>query len=403
MQNLISTLISILLINIGFAQNSWTLIQTFNGNIGRIVFKDSVNGFLTSGSKILRTTDVGVTWSELTIQNLNASIANIIFVNNNFGIGVGGSGTIIISTDGGGNWISKNIGSTDNLKSICVTNNGNLFACSYGKKIFKSVDNGENWNSQEVAAYILSDIAFVNDNIGFGVGLYNTSIKTTDGGETWFAIPPIIQDRSMFAITFINENIGYVVGGSEISKTTDGGNSWVLKYDAGGSQLNDITTYKGSTAWVVGSDKILKTTNAGENWSRQSFSPYHYLYSAYCVDSLTAFAIGGEGSLYKTTNGGVISGNKKDISNPESFQLYQNYPNPFNPLTTISYSIPEGQIIELKVHDLFGNEVAELVNEYKNAGSYSVSFNANNLSSGLYYYRIKAGSFVQTKKLVLLK
>lgn len=403
MRKVITIMFFISISNLGLAQNSWNLIQTFNEELSCVIFKDSLNGFLGSGSKILRTTDGGVTWNELTIQNLNVSISKIIFVNNDFGIGVGGGGTIIISTDGGGNWISKNIGDTENLKSICVSNNGILFACSYGNKIYKSTDNGENWNSKETEAFILSDIAFVNDNIGFGVGLYNTSIKTTDGGETWFSIPPIIQGRSMFAIKFINQSVGYVVGGSEITKTTDGGNNWIPKYNTGGAQLNDITTFEENIAWVVGSDKILKTNNAGENWSLQSFSPYHYLLSSNCVDSLICFAIAGEGSLYKTTDGGGITSVENDISMIENYRLYQNYPNPFNPVTIISYSIPESQIIELKVYDLVGNEVIELVNEYKNAGSYTVNFNANNLSSGIYFYKIKAGRFIQTKKLVLLK
>ena len=88
---------------------------------------------------------------------------------------------------------------------------------------------------------------------------------------------------------------------------------------------------------------------------------------------------------------------------PSNFTLYQNYPNPFNPATTISYSIPtEGKVI-IKVFNLLGREVAELVNEEKGAGSYQVSFNASSLSSGVYFYRIRAGDFVQTKKMILLK
>jgi photosystem II stability/assembly factor-like uncharacterized protein len=403
MRKVIAIVFFISIPNLGLAQNSWNLIQTFNEDLSCVVFKDSLNSFLGSGSKIWRTTDGGINWNELTIQNLNVSISKIIFVNNDFGIGVGGSGTIIMSTDGGGNWISKNIGDTENLKSICVSNNGSLLACSYGNKIYKSIDNGESWNSKETEAFILSDIAFVNENIGFGVGLYNTSIKTTDGGETWFSIPPIIQNRSMFAIKFINQSIGYVIGGSEITKTTDSGDSWSPKYNAGGAQLNDITTFGEDIAWVVGSDKILKTINGGDNWTQQTFSPYHYLLSVNCINSLICFAIGGEGSLYKTTDGGGVTSVNDNISMINNYHLYQNYPNPFNPVTIITYSIPESQIVELKVYDLIGNEVAEIVNEYKNVGSYSISFNANNLSSGIYFYKIRAGRFVQTKKLVLLK
>ncbi len=93
---------------------------------------------------------------------------------------------------------------------------------------------------------------------------------------------------------------------------------------------------------------------------------------------------------------------------PVKFELYQNYPNPFNPTTTIEYSIPTVETrhalsVQLKIYDILGREVAELVNEKQAAGNYSVQFNAANLSSGVYFYRIKAGNFVQTKKMVLIK
>ena len=88
---------------------------------------------------------------------------------------------------------------------------------------------------------------------------------------------------------------------------------------------------------------------------------------------------------------------------PTEFSLAQNYPNPFNPTTSIEYSVMNNDYVSLKVYDILGNEVATLVNEQKSAGKYEVKFNANNLASGMYIYRIKAGEFTQTKKLILMK
>ncbi|MBE0538438.1 MAG: T9SS type A sorting domain-containing protein [Ignavibacterium sp.] len=85
------------------------------------------------------------------------------------------------------------------------------------------------------------------------------------------------------------------------------------------------------------------------------------------------------------------------------FKLSQNYPNPFNPRTKISWQSPVGSHQTLKVYDVIGNEVATLVNEYKPAGMYNVQFTMNNLASGIYFYRLQAGSFVQTKKMLLIK
>ena len=88
---------------------------------------------------------------------------------------------------------------------------------------------------------------------------------------------------------------------------------------------------------------------------------------------------------------------------PKDFALYQNYPNPFNPRTKISYSIKDEGFVTLKVYDVLGNEVATLVDELRNAGSYEVDFDASQLSSGVYFYKLQAGDFVQAKKMLLMK
>jgi hypothetical protein len=88
---------------------------------------------------------------------------------------------------------------------------------------------------------------------------------------------------------------------------------------------------------------------------------------------------------------------------PESFELSQNYPNPFNPSTDIRFQVPAVGNVKLAVYDLLGREVAVLVNEKKESGSYQVTFNANNLASGVYMYRLQAGSFVEARKMLLIK
>ena len=91
------------------------------------------------------------------------------------------------------------------------------------------------------------------------------------------------------------------------------------------------------------------------------------------------------------------------LLSPDSYNLAQNYPNPFNPVTTIKYSIPESGNVSLKVYDILGNEVASLVNEEKGPGVYSVTFDASKLSSGVYLYKLQAGSFTESKKMLLMK
>ncbi|MCW8961442.1 MAG: T9SS type A sorting domain-containing protein, partial [Ignavibacteriaceae bacterium] len=82
---------------------------------------------------------------------------------------------------------------------------------------------------------------------------------------------------------------------------------------------------------------------------------------------------------------------------------FQNYPNPFNPSTTIRFSIINPDVVKIKIYDVLGREVKTLVNEFKQAGTYEIQFNASSLASGIYLYRIESGNFVQTKKMILLK
>ncbi len=99
----------------------------------------------------------------------------------------------------------------------------------------------------------------------------------------------------------------------------------------------------------------------------------------------------------------TITGVDDKTNTPNSFTLYQNYPNPFNPATTIKYSIPNSNMVSIKVFDILGKEVTTLVNEQQNSGIHEVTFNAENLSSGTYFYQLKCGEFTETKKFLLIK
>jgi hypothetical protein len=101
----------------------------------------------------------------------------------------------------------------------------------------------------------------------------------------------------------------------------------------------------------------------------------------------------------------LTSSSKEAKDNPieKTFQLCQNFPNPFNPTTTISYSIPELSNVTIKVYDVLGGEVAALVNEEKPEGNYEIDFTGHNLSSGIYFYTLRAGSYIESKKMILIK
>ncbi|MCO6446366.1 MAG: T9SS type A sorting domain-containing protein [Ignavibacteriota bacterium] len=113
----------------------------------------------------------------------------------------------------------------------------------------------------------------------------------------------------------------------------------------------------------------------------------------------------GQDSLFVLYNTGNVSGISEENFQqiPENFSLSQNYPNPFNPSTTIRFELPESDIVTLKIFNILGEEVSTLVNTELKAGKHEYQFNANNLSSGIYFYRIQAGSFTETKKMILIR
>lgn len=149
------------------------------------------------------------------------------------------------------------------------------------------------------------------------------------------------------------------------------------------------------------------------------FNGYNYITSAWCeVWDINQWENGDGDIIFKNPDGmttgfytNELDAYYSDITNTGStpfslsteYLLYQNYPNPFNPTTQINYSIPKAELVTLKVYDILGNEAAVLVNEEKTAGKYSINFNAGNLSSGVYFYRLKAGNYSSTKKLILMK
>ena len=112
---------------------------------------------------------------------------------------------------------------------------------------------------------------------------------------------------------------------------------------------------------------------------------------------------GGYSGNGRFCNGTVDVGSEEDTQALKEFSLSQNYPNPFNPVTIISYQLPKTGFVTLKVYDVLGNDVVTLVNEEKPAGNYNINFDASELPSGVYYYKIRAGNYVETKKMMFLK
>ena len=186
---------------------------------------------------------------------------------------------------------------------------------------------------------------------------------------------------------------------------------WFSQISGTATRLYGISFTDANTGTAVGENgRILRTTNGGTNWTLQTSGITTNLFSVSFTDANTGTAVGENGRIHRTINGGVTFVNQVSSEIPERFSLYQNYPNSFNPATKINFDIPKNGYVTLKVYNLLGKEVQTLVSRDLKSGSYTVDFNASKLTSGVYFYRLQAtpkdgqaGDFVETRKMVLVK
>ncbi len=422
MKNLSLLFIAFLLLNFTtLAQEGW--FEQTNGtisNLNAVHFIDDYNGFAVGDNGVfLSTTNGGDSWN---IQNIAESyeyLLDVYFTDINNGIVVGYGrlrpywGLLLHTTDGGVNWIKKAWpwGAIHSVYFIDANMGwavGNYPLASF---IRKTTDGGTTWEFHNIdtTENALYSVYFSDQDTGWVVGAESTIRKTTDGGTTW--IPQTIgTTKDLFSVHFIDQNIGWIVGGSDSSgtgiiyKTTDGGTNWTNQ-PGNFETLHSVQFINQNIGWAVGlAGMIIYTSDGGMNWIPQtSGTIVDALNSVYFVDANTGWAVGLGGTILKTTTGGIVSVEEEFDEIPTAYNLSQNYPNPFNSSSVIRYSVPQSSKVVIKVFDILGREIETLVNEEKPVGSYEVEFDATALPSGIYFYRLQAGDFVETKKMVLMK
>ncbi len=340
------------------------------GYFNSVVLKDSA-GFVAGGAgTILSTTNQGVDWEihkSGTANNLNG-----INFHDSTALAVGDSGLILRSTNMGVSWTPVQSGTNWGLQSIAMVDDDTMIIVGgepyidKGGLILRSTDKGISWtNILGVTPFIINRVA-VYENVAVAVSLRGIIYVSTNYGRTWTQRSLGIQD-DLYGIALGSKGNGIICTGSGgVYSTSDTGKSWIDEKSVTASWLYSVSFLKSNTAIMVGLySTILQLITSASTTVDQSFSPLN----------LT----------------------------PKQYRLNQNYPNPFNPSTKISYRLPKSSFVTLKVYDIIGREVSMLVNETQNAGTYEVSFDASHLASGVYFYRLEVGSFVQTKKLVVVK
>ncbi|MFZ1320604.1 MAG: T9SS type A sorting domain-containing protein, partial [Ignavibacteria bacterium] len=196
-----------------------------------------------------------------------------------------------------------------------------------------------------------------------------------------------------------------IAGGTATVKSADGGATYTAATSPGVSGNINGFEGVGMDWWAIRSGAtIYRSTNGATTWTdtyTQTGAVYQDIDFVIVNGCPIGWAVGNLGVVSKMSIEVGIVNTGGEI--PVDYTLGQNYPNPFNPETNINFTIPKSGNVTLKIYDVSGKEVSTLVNEVKNAGNYIVGFNAANLPSGAYFYRLESSSFSATKKMMLIK
>jgi photosystem II stability/assembly factor-like uncharacterized protein len=374
--------------------------------VGNNLFTGSFNG-------LYKSTDEGLTWTLL--DNgiyTNRKVHDTISKDGYLFAALDGHG-VYRSSDDGESWQQMNSGIDTDTATVNVfhVHDGKLFiGTGYVSGLYISNNNGQSWevSNNGIVGLQLKTEAFasVGSLLFAGVqevnGLNSATYKSSDGGSNWIPITINTLGEGSPLLGVSPYLIADFSQGLHRSTTFD--TSWTLIENG----LPSVYTIKDVTAdsdYIYVCERVegvYRSPDYGENWEGMKdgllsfiylqtlFRGNNYLYAGSLSDNMWRYPLN------------PLDVNKNTIEVTE-FKLSQNYPNPFNPSTTISFQLAEAEFISLRVYDVLGNVVATLINEEKVAGKYEIHFDAVDLSSGVYFYRLRSNGFVDTKKLIVLK
>ena len=420
MKKLIYTLVILAFASLANAQwtqlNSGTTVRLESMAVTDANTVYIVGGNPPSSFVNLKTTNGGLNW--FSFAGSSSGGASVYFINANTGFLSGFN--LSITTNAGNSWttvytptdtavvlefhfptptIGYGVGMKVQLTPMQIL----------GTYLVKTTNGGFNWT--RLAPPIsgidkeLKDIFFTDANTGYTVGWSDNPsasilLKTTNGGNNWSSLTAGTGDE-IYGVQFTDANTGYVCGSfpTAIQKTTNAGASWFVTNQ---DQASDIYFINANTGFALCWNGIVRTNNAGANWTYQN-TAFTDLLKIMFYGNYVGYAVGKDGLVVKTTNGGSVFISQINSNVPEKYSLSQNYPNPFNPTTNIRFDLPKSGSVKLVVFDALGREVATLVNEKLAPGTYEVDWNGSSYTSGVYFYKLMTGDFVETKKMLLVK
>lgn len=300
--------------------NAGTILKTVDGGITwasltsgiangipSICFVNSQTGWVCSNSLIKKTTDGGSTWNDQ-ISNTNEMLNSIQFLNPQTGWAIGSTGVIRKTTNGGMTW-SGSFWSDNNMYAVYFVNAQNGYVVGEAGTILKSTNGGTSWSYISPYTYNITSLQFTSPNTAWANCSFGPIIKSTTGGIDWFT--PNASAVNNQVVFFWDDLIGWASKGNfqngyVISKTTDGGLTWMNVSPVFAESITSICFADSQIGWITGSNGLIrKTTDGGNNWTSQTSGISGVLSDGYFTDSQNGWILGSSGRILKTTNGGI--------------------------------------------------------------------------------------------------
>jgi hypothetical protein len=395
-----------LLSQICFAQ--WVqVLPSQDGSFFALKLKGTLNFFAGSDkSGIYRTNNNGTDWTQVDSGLTDLRVHSFAVIGTYLFAGTNGG--VFLSTNNGTSWTPVNTGLTNlNIYPLDVSG-PNLFAGTSVSGVFLSTDNGTSWTPVNEGMTNLEINALAVSGPNIFAGTNGGVFLSTNNGTSWTPVNEGLTNNLANCFTVNGTNLFVGTYGGGVFLSTNNGTSWT-PVNEGLSNLNllSLLTFDDSKILAgTDGDGIFLSTDNGTSWTpvNESLTKLSVLSLGIVGTELFAGTSGGSSNgVWRRPFSEIITDVETITELPKQFALYQNFPNPFNPSTTINFIIPKSSFVNLKVYSMLGKEIARLVNEEKPAGTYEVDFNGSNLPSGVYFYRLQAGSFVEAKKMILLK